>query len=271
MQAIARRGPAVNEKFRTLRNSLVWALPAPAGELKRYLFWADALDQHPMNANACKINQLKVTIKDLERQCIYFDQLRKIMRIAIPETKLGLNDEGQKLSQLDIYEMESKLKRFIKKLEGRIRRCAEGADEQRKLKSTIKQLNKYWDKIFVSPIHVEVNGEQKIITPNRTNNTSEQFYRKIKQLLRRLHGRPKLTKDIDYLPEELTLIENLKNQDYIKKVIGSIDSLASEFAQLDIQNIVLPFEKDDSLMQVPFKIKHKLKIFFPLELVGKIA
>ncbi len=73
--------------------------------------------------------------------------------------------------------------------------------------------------------------------PDRTNNVSEQFYRKIKHLLRRLHGRPRVTKDLGYLPEELVLVENLKNETYVKLLFGNFDNLSKEFAKLDIKKI----------------------------------
>ena len=131
----------------------------------------------------------------------------------------------------------------------------------------IKQLEKYWDKIFTKPIKVKIGEDEKEIIPHRTNNTSEQFYRKIKHLLRRLHGRPRVTKDLGYLPEELMLIENLKNEKYVKLLLGDVDNLSKEFAKLDIEKIELPFEKNELNLHVPQKITKKLKKYNPLQII----
>jgi hypothetical protein len=212
--------------------------------------------------------ELKRTIKELDTLIVYFDQLRDIMRIALPESKNGLNDEGKISSEKELKSMEKELTDYIETLKAKIEKEPKGKE---KLQGVIKQLEKYWDKIFASPITVMVDGKEKAIFPHRTNNQSEQFYRKLKHLFRRLHGRPSVSKDIDYLPEEIALIENLKNQDYIKTVLTSIDKLAFEFAKLDILKIELPFEKDDLDLKVSQKLMRTLKNFEPLKTITKIA
>ena len=215
-----------------------------------------------------EVRELKQTIKELDTQIGYFDQLRDIMRIALPESKNGLNDEGKISSEKELNSMEKELTGYIKTLKVKIEKEPRGKE---KLQGVIRQLEKYWDKIFASPIKVTVEGKEKTIFPHRTNNQSEQFYRKLKHLFRRLHGRPSVSKDIDYLPEEIALIENLKNQDYVKIVLTSIDNLAFEFAKLDILKIELPFEKDDLNLKVSQKLIRTLERFEPLKTIKRIA
>jgi hypothetical protein len=212
--------------------------------------------------------ELKRTIKELDTQIVYFDQLRDIMRITLPESKNGLNDEGKISSEKELKSMEKELSDYIETLKAKIEKEPKGKE---KLQGVIKQLEKYWDKIFASPITVMADGNEKAIFPHRTNNQSEQFYRKLKHLFRRLHGRPSVSKDINYLPEEIALIENLKNQDYIKTVMTSLDNLAFEFAKLDILKIELPFEKDDLNLKVSQKLMRTLKNFVPLKTITRIA
>jgi len=218
--------------------------------------------------NIVKDQGLKLTIKELDKQIIYFDQLREIMRIALPESKNGLNDEGKIKSEKELKSMEKELVVYIKTMKTKTENKPK---ENEKLQGVIKQLEKYWDKIFALPIKVVVEGKEIIIFPNRTNNLSERFYRKLKHLFRRLHGRPGVSKDIDYLPEEIALIENLKNQKYIKTVLKSIENLASEFANLDFLKIELPFEKDDLNLKVSQKLIRTLERFEPLKTIKKIA
>ena len=218
--------------------------------------------------NIVQDRNLKLIIKELDTQIVYFDQLRDIMRIALPESKNGLNDEGKIGSEKELNSMEKELTGYIKTLKGKIEKEPMGKE---KLQGVICQLEKYWDKIFASPINVIVNGKEITIFPHRTNNQSEQFYRKLKHLFRRLHGRPSVSKDIDYLPEEIALIENLKNQDYVKTVLKSKDNLAFVFAKLDILKIRLPFEKDDLNFKVSRKLIRTLEQFEPLKTIKRIA
>ena len=218
--------------------------------------------------NIAKDRELKLTIKELDTQIVYFDQLRDIMRIALPESKNGLNDEGKISSEKEYNSMEKELTGYINTMKVKIEKDPRGKE---KLQGVIRQLEKYWDKIFASPIRVTVEGKDKTIFPHRTNNQSEQFYRKLKHLFRRLHGRPSVSKDIDYLPEEIALIENLKNQEYVKTVLTSIDNLAFEFAKLDILKIELPFEKDDLNLKVSQKLVRTLERFQPLKTIAGSA
>lgn len=207
--------------------------------------------------------KLDSKVKDLERHIEYFDKLRDIMRIALPGDKKGLNDPGRITNQEELNDVEGKLKNYIKALRKQKQKLPG-------IQAVIKQLEKYWDKIFVRGIEVRVKGQTKKIIPQRTNNTSEQFYRRLKQLLRRLHGNSSVNKDLLYLPEEIALIENLSNHKYISNLIKSESQLAYEFAKLDINGMTLPFEKQELNIGVPQKIKKILKKFKPLECLEKL-
>jgi len=203
-------------------------------------------------------NDLKLVVTELERQVVCFDKFRKILRIAECDNKNGLNDQGKITTAKDLKEAEDKLRKYVDTLKPK-------AENDNKTAGVIKQLDKYWDKIFARPIKVMVGEKEKTIIPQRTNNISEQFYRKIKHLLRRLHGKPTVSKDIDYLPEEIVLIENLKNQHYVENIAGGLDTLAKKFAQLDIQNINMYLQANELQIKVPQKIIRKLKKFQPME------
>jgi hypothetical protein len=207
--------------------------------------------------------KLDSKVKDLQLHIEYFDKLRDIMRIALPGDKKGLNDPGRITNQEELNDVEGKLKNYMKVLKKQKQKLPG-------IQTVIKQLEKYWHKIFVRGIEVSVQGQVKTIIPQRTNNTSEQFYRRLKQLLRRLHGNSSVNKDLLYLPEEIALIENLSNHKYISNLLKSESQLAYEFAKLDINGMILPFEKQELDLGVPLKIKKILKNFKPLECLEKL-
>ena len=204
--------------------------------------------------------ELEAKVKELELLIKCFDKIRHIMRLALPGDKKGLNDSGTITNQQELYDVEQELKKYIKELKAQKQTLP-------RIPGVIKQLEKYWDKIFAKGIKVTIKGESKTIIPQRTNNTSEQFYRRLKQLFRRLHGNSKVNKDLKYLPEEIALIENLSNQKYINNLLKNETQLSFEFAQLDINEIKLPFEKLELDMGVSQKIKKTLKNFKPLECI----
>ena len=217
-------------------------------------------------------NDLQIYAAKIESEINYFTDLRKIMRIASKGDKKGLNDESKITTKTQLKKAEKELKEYIEGLQNNIDSKSDnvgdtGYEENKKINGVIKQLEKYWDKIFTEPIKVKIGDTEKEIIPHRTNNISEQFYRKIKHLLRRLHGRPRVTKDLGYLPEELMLIENLKNEKYVKLLLGNFDNLSNEFAKLDIEKIELPFEKKELNLHVPQKITKKLKKYNPIQII----
>jgi len=208
---------------------------------------------------------LRRIVKTLEKKMTLFDELRQIMRIALPDDNNGLNDSGKIENPSQLDEMEQKLMTYVKKLKSV---ANNNPLESKQLTGVIEQLEKYWDKIFAKPIKIKKGNIEKIIIPQRTNNLSEQFYRSLKQLFRRLHGRRHVGKELLFLPEEIALIENLKNNDYINDLLRSLDRLAEEFAQLDIDSAEVPFEKEEIDLFVPQKIINALKTFKPMEYVA---
>ncbi|MBA7581386.1 hypothetical protein ES708_23288 [subsurface metagenome] len=207
--------------------------------------------------------ELAGEVGDLELHIEYFDRLRDIMRIAMPGDKKGLNDPGKIKTEKELTDVETELKNYLHYLDKQ-------KYKSQKVQAIIKQLEKYWDMIFAGGIKTTVQGQSKTIIPQRTNNISEQFYRRLKQLLRRLHGNSNVNKDLLYLPEEIALIENLSNHKYIKNLMKSEYQLTCEFAKLDIQGKQLPYEKQELELVMPLKIKKHLKNFKPLECIQNL-
>jgi len=207
---------------------------------------------------------IRDTVGKLENKLHYFDRLREIMKIALAKDKKGLNDEGNIVSVEDIKDMEFEMSEFVQMLNSDVQKEKNKID----FSPLTKQLKKYWDKIFVKPIIIKTSDGEKTIIPNRTNNICEQFYRSLKQLFRRLHGRKNVEKDLKYLPEEIALIGNLKNKQYIQNLLGNIDNLKFEFAKIDQQNLELPFERKQLDVFVSQKLLKTVTNFKPLNCIN---
>ncbi len=69
----------------------------------------------------------------------------------------------------------------------------------------------------------------------RTNNILENFFHNMKHGERRRSGRKILTQDFEHLPPAAALAYNLRRDDYVAILCGSLEKLPEAFAQLDAQ------------------------------------
>jgi len=70
---------------------------------------------------------------------------------------------------------------------------------------------------------------------DRTNNCQENLFHTVKHGERRRSGRKVLTHDFETLPAAALLVENLKHDDYVAVLCGTLDGLPGAFAELDAQ------------------------------------
>jgi hypothetical protein len=113
----------------------------------------------------------------MEEKTQIFDQLRDAMRIAASDGKKGLNDDGD---DVDIETIEEAVTLF--RNSDKIKAAAEANVDYKKM---VKQIDKYWEKLFADPIMVTTaSGETILVQPQRTNNILERFFREIKRMYR---------------------------------------------------------------------------------------
>jgi hypothetical protein len=99
--------------------------------------------------------------------------------------------------------------------------------------SMIKQIDKYWEKLFADPIYVNTPNGQILIQPQRTNNILERFFRDLKRRNRKKSGTACLNKTLKTILADTPLIRNLENEDYLKIILNGCASLEERFAQID--------------------------------------
>ena len=152
-----------------------------------------------------------------------FDKLREALRIAMPEGKNGLNDDGD---ETDIKTIEKKVTEFRDWLE---------SDEKRKetYLKMIEQMDKYWEKLFADPLVVNTPQGQTIITPQRTNNILERFFRGEKRRNRKKSGTASLNKTLKTILADTPLVRNLENEEYLNIILNGCSTLAERFSQID--------------------------------------
>lgn len=109
----------------------------------------------------------------------------------------------------------------------------------------VKQLDKYWEKLFVDPIEITTAQGTRMIQPQRTNNVMEKFFRDMKSGYRKKRGTKCLSKVLTSMLPNTPLVRNLKNPEYVELMLNGNASLAERFAEIDIQCVREELRKQD--------------------------
>jgi len=171
------------------------------------------------------------TASILEKNEMVFIELREALRIAMPEGKNGLNDDG---SDCDMKSISVKVSEFTDKYDSSTKKV------HRKM---IEQIRKYNEKLFADPITSKVDGDEVLIQPQRTNNVMERLFRDLKRLLRRKSGSISLKRPIGAMLPDTVLVKNLENGEYLKMLLQGTSSLEERFAQIDSHLFIREFSK----------------------------
>jgi len=97
----------------------------------------------------------------------------------------------------------------------------------------IKQVDKYWEKLFADPIAVTTSTGPFTIQPQRTNNILERFFRDLKRGNRRKSGTISLTKTIRSILADTPLVKNLGNSEYLEVILDGCNTLEERFERID--------------------------------------
>ena len=204
------------------------------------------------------------TVEAIEAKIAVFERLRKAMRIALPAGTHGLNDEGRKGNIRTIETRVGKFRNALVRRKG----YAHDSDAQK----MIKQIDKYWDKLFADPITVQTPSGPLLIQPQRTNNILEQFFRSLKRANRRRTGNASSSRVLRTMLAETPLVRNLDNPAYLKILLNGHATLEALFAQIDIGTLREQLRK---AQQSPERIPAELKPLiaandFPEKLVNTV-
>lgn len=162
---------------------------------------------------------LKKAAMKMHKKVATFEKLREALCIAVPQKRQGLNDDGR---EADIKSIEEKVKCFRNEIV---------PDED--YNDTVKQIDKYWDKLFADPITVNNSTGRIEIRPQRTNNILERFFRDLKRSYRKRSGAISLNKALRFILADTPLVKNLDNPEYVKIILDDCSTLEERFAKID--------------------------------------
>ena len=195
-----------------------------------------------------KDHALWKAVAAVEAKTIVFGKLRKAMRIALPSSPHGLNDEG---GNGNIRTIEKSVKAFRAWLTHR-----KDYSQDRAAQKMIEQIDKYWGKLFADPITVQTTCGPILIQPQRTNNILEQFFRSLKRASRRRTGNASSSRMLRTILAETPLVRNLQNPHYMKLLLNGKPSIEALFSEIEIDTLRKAFrDAQDNPERIPAKLK----------------
>jgi len=178
---------------------------------------------------------LSKSVAEMEERVEVFEKLRKALRIALPEGKNGLNDDGD---DTDIKTIEEKVKEFREQIT-----TNKYLSQKDAYKKVVQQIDTYWEKLFADPIPVDTPCGRVFIQPQRTNNTMERLFRDVKRRNRKRSGTVSLNKTLKAMLADTPLVKNLDNEEYLSIILDGCSTLEERFARIDSNIVVEELKK----------------------------
>jgi hypothetical protein len=165
-------------------------------------------------------SEIRAATDRYERCCRLFIRLREALRLSAEH--MDQLRQPQELAPEEHVSLKHELEQLRQELQ---RQAADEQDPDQPLaRIVLTHLDKYWGHILPDL----AAGEHW----QRTTNQLESTWGGLKRGRRRTHGRGKLTRDFQSLPEEYLLIPNLQNETDLQLVFGgSLDSLPAKLAE----------------------------------------
>jgi hypothetical protein len=161
----------------------------------------------------------------LRRRAHLFDEMRDLLRLGgeVPEQE----------TEQDMENMRTRFDNWVASLKQRRPARGPAADLREAIDIILEHLKTHGANLWGHAIHREEEGGIQVRLVNRTNNVIENCFKELKHGERRRSGRRILTQDLEHLPAEALLVSNLKREDYVRIVCGSLDRLPEVLARLD--------------------------------------
>ena len=173
--------------------------------------------------------KLLIHLVEIEEKIEVFEALRSALRVALPEGKQGLNDDGD---ETPIHTIKENVEAFRDWVTTDKRFLWNKAD-----KKMVAQLDQYWEKLFADPIPVTTPQGIVMIQPQRTNNILERFFRDLKRRNRKKSGISSMGKTLTYMLPSTPLVCNLEHTEYEQIIRNGCESLEERFSQIDCRLI----------------------------------
>lgn len=151
-------------------------------------------------------------------------------------------------------DMRNQVEDFEKKFRKKYEASRTGANLKLSIKIILDHLDKHGEFLWGHLVEVQSEFGVKLRFVDRTNNTLETFFHKMKHGERRRSGRKILTRNFENILPGAALAMNLTDPVYVKVVCGTLDNLPMCFSKMDEKN------RETSLNTAPSE--KKLNVIF---------
>lgn len=209
--------------------------------------------------------EIQKCVQLLQKKAVDFTLLRNAMRIALPDGKDGLNDNGEDSD--DMATIEKAVSKFIERED--IKNSTDLSYQK-----MYKQIKKYWKKLFADAVIVTLpTGEKVRIYVQKTNNLLERFFRELNRGNRKRNGGKTLGRTLQTMLAETPIVKNLNNPEYIKIILNGKSTLAARFGEVDAELIRKDMKKlEEDEEKLPVEVKKLVKIEnLPRKLLNSMA
>ena len=175
----------------------------------------------------------------LEKGWQAFCELRDVLQLTNAELPNGDTNPHQiALPALEAKRLEM-IEEAAKEYQAELRErtANSGSDESTNPSPAsiiLKYFKRYGKHLFGHPTLRDEDGTILAVV-ERTDNVPEHYFGAEKRKLRRRLGRAHLGRDLEDQPAQAALVANLQHPEYVRVVCGSLDNLATAFAELDEQ------------------------------------
>ena len=179
---------------------------------------------------------LKKTVAKYEIKLSVFSDLREAFGTIPKSVNNGLTQMKEPASHKEHKKIKRAVQNFQKALEKSIQK---ESDKHlcNVFNKVINKINEYGERLFADPLVVEIKDKKRTFFIHRTNNVVEQLFRWLNYGFRRIHGNHSIRRNLENIPEQLPLVENLKNPDYMKLFFGEEINIAKKFSDIDVKII----------------------------------
>lgn len=192
---------------------------------------------------------LEKKIKQYEIKHSVFSQLRDALGTVPRDVNNGFCQMKETGTHTELRTIKTAVANFKTDLREKIK-TTDDKSLCNSFQKIINKLKQHRKRLFSDPLTVYVNGEKRIIFILRTNNILEQHFRRFNYWCRRIHGNHSVRRNLENIPEQFPMVENLKNTNYVQLIFGDESKIAEKFAKVD-KNII-------SEMRNNFKTKQKI-------------
>ncbi|MGH7601615.1 MAG: hypothetical protein ACREOI_35080, partial [bacterium] len=176
------------------------------------------------------------TVAQYKTKLTVFSNLRRAMGAAPEPANNGLRQLTVTTSQQELQKIRTAAEAFRCALDKQIQKTTAQPLRDNLIKVK-ERMTEYGDRLFADPIVVDVKGEKRYFFIHRTNNIMEQHFRQFNYSYRRIHGNRSVRRNLENIPEQMPLVENFRNPNYVKLIFVDDSKIARRFSAIEVTTI----------------------------------